>query len=190
MAQSNVFKQSSGLTPSFVSGSTIVINVGDVRLAYCLDLQFTRNVPHTPVYGIGGFSAHSMEPVGYSASGSMRLARYTTSVVDGPLPHLKRNATPASQVTLPENLRGVTLEAKRDGNSMLDGIAFNPQKLLLSATFDINVYERKVDGTEGEKMFKLENCRLTGYSFSFTPGELLYENVQFVCTRIVDSQVV
>jgi hypothetical protein len=187
----------SGQISSFLSGSNIVIRIGDTNVAYCSDLTLTRNVQHVPVYGIGSYSPHATEPVGYSASGSMRLARYTTAILTPDTASLNKlnRVAAGNEKYVPDNLKGAILDPKRDGNSLLDGIAFNPVRLLISSTFDIEVFEREHDinsvsfGKAGRGLFILRNCRLTGYSFNFAPGELLYENISFLSTEIEDKQV-
>ena len=76
-----------------------------------------------------------------------------------------------------------------NGNSLLDRASFNPVELLISYSFDIEVYERFNGGNDsGKLLFRFIDCRMDGYSFDFTPGSLLTENVSFVCRVIQDSQ--
>jgi hypothetical protein len=87
---------------------------------------------------------------------------------------------------------GTATDPKTDGNSMLVGPQFNPSKLLISRTFDIEVYERKADGATtvgdlGERVFLIHNCRMTSYSITFTPGQLVSENIGFICIRVQDD---
>jgi hypothetical protein len=188
-----------GQLPSFVNGSAVLIKVGDVYVAYCQDLRFSRNMANMPVRGIGSYSVHALEPVDYSASGQMSIMRYTSKAIAGGEGAPVRNE--AGSGLLPDNLAGVSLDTSsdktigRDGNSILAPYAFDPRRMLLSATFNIEVYERKSDaanigelsGTTGELLYTFEDCRLTNYSFSFAPGQMLTENVSFICRRIVDA---
>jgi hypothetical protein len=104
---------------------------------------------------------------------------------------------------MPDNFNGSskldgTSGEFNNGNSLLDRASFNPLELLISYSFDIEVYERvgsynsgtkglTVDNT-GKLLFKFIDCRMDGYSFDFTPGSLLVENVSFVCRVIEDKQ--
>lgn len=154
----------------------------------------------TAVLGVGSAMAHSLEPVMYGATFSMQIVRYTNAILKG-----NGTNTPdrlGNPDVLPENLKGTRTDPLRDGNSLIDATAFNPQLLLLSTTFDIEVYEKKANitgsgasvnveedhGLEGELMFVLKDCRLSRYNFNFAPGELLIENVSGLCRLIEDSQ--
>jgi hypothetical protein len=80
-----------------------------------------------------------------------------------------------------------------DGNSMLKTNSFNPSALLLSRTFDIDIYERLtqsgVAGADLNKIFTIHDCRLTSYSITFTPGQLVSENIGFICIQATDDTV-
>jgi hypothetical protein len=143
--------------------------------------------------GVGSYSAHALEPVDYSASGSITLTRYTSELINQRHP-----ITPPTGVAHglnPENMDQINVDSLRNGNSMIDTVSFNPAKLLISYTFDIDVWERQIqaDGTTnnlGNHIFKFHDCRLTNYSYDFVPGQLLLENVDFVCRYIQDMQAV
>lgn len=183
-----------GLIPSMLTGSMVVLRIGDAKIAYCQNLRFQRNVAHAPIVGVGSYSVHALEPVDYSAGGSMTILRYTTDILFG---SPDETTLPGRRdllwgATIPENLRSAQQDYRRNGNSMIDSLSFNPAKLLLSHTFDIDVYEKStIPATgeiisEGTKLFTFLDCRLTGYSFDFIPGSLLTENVDFVCRNIID----
>lgn len=179
------------------------IKIGNAQIAYAQNLSFQRNVRHVPVMGVGSYSAHALEPVDYSASGSLTLTRYTSELISN-----RYGITPPTGVLHglnPENMDSHNPDSLRNGNSMIDAVSFNPAKLLISYTFDIDVYERGVDdtGTAGgaavatasggnlfKHIFKFHDCRLTNYSYDFVPGQLLLENVDFVCRYIQDMQAV
>lgn len=185
----------SGLLPSFVNGSNILLKIGDVTVAYCQDLRFNRNMANVPVRGIGSYSTHATEPVDFSASGQLSIMRYNKDIVYGngdTVPSRTQN-----EDLLPENLQGATKSKTRDGNSLLMPYAFDPRRLLLSATFDIEAYERTankgaIDGSEGvnagKLLYKFYDCRFTSYSYSFSPGQLIMENLAFLASYIEDAQ--
>lgn len=163
-----------GQLPSFVTGATVVIRIGDTRIAYCQNLRLSARMDTQSVFGIGSSSAHALEPIMHSANFSMQILRYTNG--------MKKLGDTVNRTanTLPENVKQGQ-NASQDGNSIINSTFMNPQLLLLSATFDIDVYERNFEGSalgvEGQKIFTLKDCRIANYSFSFAPGELLIENV-------------
>ncbi|NBP02909.1 MAG: hypothetical protein EBU90_22915 [Proteobacteria bacterium] len=168
-----------GQIPSFLTGANLVIRIGDIRVAFAQSLSFQRNVAHTAVMGVGAYDVLALEPTSFAASGSMQILRWTDDMLE------KRKN---DKNTLPDNMAETASKPDLIGNSIVSDTAFNPQKLLLSTTFDIEVYEKKADEgqVEGTLLFVLKDCRIQNYNFNFVPGELLVENVSFLCRRIED----
>jgi hypothetical protein len=157
---------------SFASGSVLKIIIDGSTMAYATNLSFSDDVSHAAVGGIGSFSYDALEPLQYLARGSFSLMRHS------------QKAT-ALLSSLPERMKqGGVGEA--DGNSMLKGNSFNPSQLLLSKTFDINVYEKGANDTLTDSVFTIHDCRLTSYSITFTPGQTVSENIGFICLRVQD----
>lgn len=205
-----------GKLPSFLNGSAVLIKIGDVYVAYCQDLRFSRNMANVPVRGIGSYSVHTLEPVDFTASGTMSIVRYTSdsfrllkdeniyekdSAQNIVMENGQPKVAPAVRTNTPANLASAQMDKNRDGNSLLSPYAFDPRRLLLSETFDIDVYQRGADNNTGvfgamatkaetSHIFQFKDCRLTGYSFSFVPGQLLTENVSFVCMQIIDKETI
>lgn len=187
--------------PGFLTGANLVIRIGDRRIAFAQSLSFQRNVAHTAVMGVGAFDVLALEPTSFAASGSMQILRWTDEAlgVAGFGAADQVDSRPAG--SLPDNMQkvvGAKYDAEKNdnvpGNSIIDDTAFNPQKLMLSKTFDIEVYEKAPNDQNGlagvpEKklLFTLVDCRVRSYGFNFVPGELLIENVSFLCKRIDDS---
>jgi hypothetical protein len=168
-----------GQISSFLNGSMLVITIGKVTLAYCQSLSFNQNMNLTPVGGIGAFSSHALEPVQFAAGGSMRVVRWTSE-----------EWTQIGANAAPDNLPSSTLGKDfTSGNGVIDINHFNPVNLLLSATFDIEVYGRQEGANPNalSKIYTLNDCRLTNYSFSFQPGSLLFEDMSFVCLQVQDE---
>lgn len=165
---------------SFLNGSMLVIKIGKVQFAYCQSLSFSERMNIQPVGGMGSYSYQNIEPLQYSAGGSMQILRYSKKMLD-----LVTGQTPAQS---PANIGN--MNAQNDGNSLLDSLHFNPASILVSSTFDIEVYDRRGVGADvtanTKKLMVIKDCRLTNYSISFTPGQLLNESVQYVCMGIED----
>jgi len=174
-----------GLLPSFQSGSNLQIYIGNVLVAYATSVSFSRDMSDTGIGGIGSYSYDAIEPLMYAARGTFSLTRYSneaiaaTKLAGGPADGLKPSRATESNLAA----SGV------DGNSMLHPSQFNPTLLIVSKTFDIKVFERNsVNGTTGNLVQTLKDCRLTGYSMGFTPGSVISENLSFRCLRIIDNQ--
>jgi len=184
-----------GQISSFAKGSDLVIKIGDVNIAFCQSLSFSRNVTNIPIMSIGSYGPSALEPVDFSASGSLQITRYSTAILTPKDTKVFNRTALELPAVLPPKVRGAVLDTKfRDGNSLVSSIDFNPQLMLISQTFDIAVYERQL-GTDLEMnntaklMYTLKDCRATSYSFSFAPGQLLVENFSFVCRNVIDAAV-
>ena len=156
-----------------------------VLQAYATNLSFTDDVAHAAVGGIGSYSYDSLEPLQYLARGSFSLMRYSQSVNDANL--LDPSSKPA---TLPGRMNAKS-PSDHDGNSLLRASSFNPVNLMLSRSFDIVVYERQKQdlGSVGDmkEIYKMNDCRMTSYGITFSPGALISENIGFICITATDS---
>jgi hypothetical protein len=176
-----------GLIPSFTSGSKLIIHVGSIRFAYATNLSFTDNVSHAPVSGIGSFAPDAIEPLQYTANGSMTLTRYSQAAFAA----INKFVSVDQTVKAPTRAGAPASNTERDGNSLFIKNSFSPAHLLISRSFDIDVYERMASGAsgaslEGQLSFSIKDVRLTSYSITFTPGTLVQENVTFLALSIVD----
>lgn len=168
-----------GQIPSFLNGANLIIRIGEIRVAFAQSMSFSRNVSHTAVMGIGAYDVLALEPTGFAASGSMQILRWTDEML---------KARKNDRTTLPDNMQSTEDTKNLIGNSIVDKSALNPAELLISTTFDIEVYEKDpASKVEGKLLFVLRDCRISNYNFNFVPGELLVENVSFQCRRIEDG---
>lgn len=186
----------SNLLPSFIKGADLVLRIGDIEIANCVGLSFRDAMNNALVYGMGSYSPRALEPLSYAASGSLTITRYSDAVIQnarvaarptapGPAGTLQ---TAAGQ--LPDGVRG-TSGSTRDGNSLAELQYFSPAQLLLSSTFDIDVYVRANVGDTYQsaeaglrKLWTLKDCRFNNLSWSFAPGQLLNESYSFVITSV------
>lgn len=170
----------SGQLPNFQSGSNLLIYIGNTLCAYATNLSWQRSMAQAGVSGIGSYSYDAIEAVGYSASGSFTITRYSKATTDA----VKGKAG----FNLPVKTNDGFNNSGTDGNSMLHPSQFNPQSLLYAKTFDIKVMERtSTTSNEGQIAFILQNCRMESYSIGFTPGSLVSENISFRCLKILDA---
>jgi hypothetical protein len=175
------------MTNTILNGSMLMIRIGKLNFAYVQSLNFSERMTNAAVGGMGSGSYQTLEPTQYMASGSMTITRYSTQLI---------KAVAGAGFTKVGNLDKARISAKNDGNSLLDNTQFNPLNLLISSTFDIDVYVKKTltggsatanaTGYTEELLYTIKNCRLTNYSMAFAPGQLLNETVQYVCLGIED----
>ena len=174
----------SGLLPSFLSSSQLEVRIGNTVLAYAQNMAWTDDMTNTPVGGIGSYSFHSLEPVAYIGRGSMTITHYSKAIFD---------VLKSIPNALPENLRDTQTQTNRDGNSLLVNEFFNPVQLLISRTFDINIYERSISsqngtlsGSTSRVIYTLKDCRMTNLSITFTPGTLVAQVASFMCMHVIN----
>lgn len=170
-----------GRLPSFASGSNLAIYIGESLVAYGSNLSFVDDVAHAAIGGIGSFSYDALEPTQYTARGNFSLSRYSD------VSHSALTGQADPKAAMPG--RSAAGNADKDGNSLLDPSQFNPSHLIASQTFDIKIFERLNNGTVGDLLYTLENCRMTGYSIGFSPGSIVSENISFMCILVNDTTV-
>jgi hypothetical protein len=188
------------LLPSILSGSQLQIRIGGLNLAYAQTLTFTHDMTLIPVGGIGSITNHTLEPVRYLARGSLAITQYSDAILTAvkglntanpPVPANMINTAP--QQSADSSLGGQTKDGF-SGNSLLRSTFFNPVMLLLSATVDIDVFERKVPTTglqaveSGALLYTIEGVRFNSYNLRFSPSSLVTENLGFLGMRVVDRR--
>lgn len=185
-----------GQTSSFLNGSNVQIKIGEVVVAFCKNFSATKSMQNVAINSIGSYSTQALEPVLFFCSGSMTIDRYTSKTLNGGQGGFNRTAGNNKRV-LPDQLKQAPSQdasGLRDGNSLVDAVSFNPRKILISSTFDIDVYERGVDGATGNHSsagnflkYTFKDCRLTGYGLSFAVGSVLQESVSFICRTVIEG---
>lgn len=186
--------------PTFQSGSKFVIYVDGKELAHVQNLSMSDDMMLAAVGGIGSYSMHATEPLGYAARGSMTITTWSS------LSHIADKMPSAASLKSGEftahspNAALATLANQRDGNSFMLHAAFNPFYLLVSSSFDINVYG-KIDVGNGASSiglvegvnqneapnYVIRGCRLASYNMGFSPGSILNESVSFLALAIEDG---
>lgn len=176
-----------GKIAPFMDGSQLVIKVDGRKVAFCESLSFNDNMQVQTTFGIGSYGPHTVEPLSYNASGSMRILRYSSEAFN----NLGSDATLGVVKNIPSAGKNNVNPRGADGNSMLWLNSFSPLRMLLETTFDIEVYTRTVNAQGQEsliKSFVLEDCLVQSIGIGFNPGALVSENISFTCLRIIDQR--
>ena len=169
-----------GKKTTLLTGSNAKIKVNGVTLAYATDIQYSTTTHTFPVETMGRYEVVTSEPIATTVSGNFAVVRYTAGAVSGDL--MKAAASGGNGVG----------KWKTTGGEGLDS-HFDPAKILLSKTFDIEVYRKGestaggaiVDGTE--KILTITDCRLTSKGGSLNKRGIYMEQFQFVGTGISDD---
>lgn len=191
----------SNVPSRFLNGAQLEIVIDDpdfgvFTMAYTQALSFSHNMRNAPVGGIGSYSQHTLEPLQYSAQGSMVVTRYSSQA-----------RTYLTDAHLPGNMQGKVNDKWAGGNGLLHRRHFNPVKLLISRTFDIIVKNRAsdlpaaanngtvstialqasdIDALDTRAVYVIYDCRMTNFSFNLTTAGLLNETVTYVARGVKD----
>lgn len=158
-----------GITPSFITGAKAIVKVYGKALAFCSDVSYNINVQHVPVEALGIFEIISNEPVSYTVDGTFSVIRYASN----------ENQLQVFATALDEDNLNVNTASGIDdgsGNSLKQHI--NPQEIIQSTTFDLDVTEKSSAGGDG--FFTVRDCRITRRGSTLNKRGLLVDNYAFV----------
>ena len=181
-----------GQIPSFLSASRVEIMIGGMRVAFAQNLSLSDNMATAPVGGIGAFNNHALEPLQYSAQGSLTITGYSDVVVNSlksggsnsTLPNPLADATPGN----PTGGAGVG----GDGNSLLIGQFFNPALMMATASVDLLLLERittpagVITADNSQIIMTLKDCRFNNWSMNVASSAMVNESVSFICRAVID----
>lgn len=160
--------------PTFVVGARAKIKVDGATIAFATNVNYTVDVTHVPVECLGAYEVIAYEPVGYRVSGTLTVVRYTANGNQ-----VSANGTTDGKGNSPFNNFGTTTGVVVGAAGV--PAAFNPANLLLSSTFDIEVYDRR-DGQadqHGQRFIKVGDARFERRSGGINAKGLLEEQFSF-----------
>ena len=146
----------SGLRPFFLTGANAKIKLNGKTLAFCTDLSYSVQVLTQTPKVLGMYEGSSVEPLGYTVSGSFTVIRYMKDIaqaVGGARPNSVVENDAGNGIG---NWGGVWGGKLGDffarngvGNDGRANEALDPSKFQGGTTFDIQVYQ-KVDTRTGD----------------------------------------
>ena len=157
-----------GIKPSAVVGARAKIKIDGKTLAFATAVTYKVDVTHVPVDVLGSYETVAYEPVGYRVSGSLTVVRYTAN----------GNATQMDETSQDGNS---VFKMGTAGNAARAPAAFNPGNLILSETFEVEVYDRR-DGNkanDGQKFVTLADARFEMRQGNLNAKGLLEESYSF-----------
>jgi len=163
-----------GQTPSFLTGANAKIKIGSITLAYAQDVSYRVNISTIPVEAMGRYEVISHEPIAYTVEGSLSIIRYTAA------------ATGAGAAADGNGVGKWNIVDDQTGDAQ-----FNPQQLLLSKTFDLQVFQKENDGSvlssDHGAAIKLIDCRFTSKGGSVNKRGILTEQFSFNAILMQDD---
>lgn len=146
----------SGIRPFFLNGGNAKIKLNGKTLAFCTDLSYSIQIITQTPKVLGMYEGSSVEPLGYSVSGSFSVIRYVKDIggaVGGTKPKGVAENDAGNGVG---NWGGVWggklgdfLSRNGIGNDGRANEALDPSKFGNGTTFDIQVYQ-KIDSRGGQ----------------------------------------
>ena len=153
-----------GKTPSFITGATAKIKIGNLTMAYAQDVSYNTTVTTIPIETMGRYEVVSNEPVAYFVDGSLSIIRYTKEAA-------AMNGTAA-------NGNSVEQWNNAAGSGGVAGDGFDPARMIASETFDLEIFQ-KLTSTSTESVGKLRDCRFTRKGGSINKRGILVEQFSF-----------
>jgi len=174
-----------GIRPTFITGANAKVRVNDKTLAFCTDLSYSVQVLTQTPKILGMYEGSSVEPLGYTVSGSFSVIRYAKdvkkSVGGNPAPHLAGNDAGNGIGNMGAAWGGTLgdfLAKNGVGNDGRANEALDPSKFQNSVTFDIQVYQKTPNGDIG--VANIRNVRITQADFQLTKKGAAVQRFNFV----------
>jgi len=157
-----------GIKSTFVVGARAKVKIDGKTLAFATNVNYTVDVAHIPVEVLGSYEVIAYEPVGYRVNGTMTVVRYTAN----------GNTTRVDEAT---NDGNSVFKMGTAANAARAPAAFNPGNLLLSETFEVEVYDRRdgIKSNDGQKFVTIQDARFERRSGGLNAKGLLEEQYSF-----------
>ena len=159
------------MKPFFITGANVKILVNGKTMAFCTDFSCSVDILTQTPKVLGKYEGSSVEPLGYTVSGTFTLIRYAkhaVSAVGGKTPSgavESGNGSGNWRDTL--NLPGAATD-----------LALSPADLENATTFDIELYQK----VEGDQLgvVKIRNARINRADFSVSKKSPGIQRFSFV----------
>ena len=153
-----------GKAPSFITGATAKIKVGNLTMAYAQDVSYNTAVTTIPIETMGRYEVVSNEPVAYFVDGTLSIIRYTKEA--------------AAMNGAADGGNSVEKWVNAAGAGGVAGDSFDPARIIASETFDLEVFQ-KTSAAGVESVGKLRDCRLTRKGGGINKRGVLVEQFAF-----------
>jgi hypothetical protein len=192
-----------GVRPFFITGANAKVRLNGKTLAFCTDLQYSVSILTQTPKILGMYEGSSVEPLGYSVSGSFTVIRYAKDA------QANVGAVPPQGIATNDAGNGIGnwgaawggglgsfLAANGVGNDGRPNEDLDPSKLANGTTFDIQVYQhipspapvsQTIEAQVGNTLQNITNA-LTGSSTD-TNGVLGVANIRNARITQADFQL-
>lgn len=162
------------LKPFFLTGANAKIKVNNKTVAFCTDISYSVQVMHQTPKVLGMYEGTSVEPIGYSVSGSFRVIRYVKNAVSdvGSTPSGTKNSGNSigefgdKAVDLGSN------DARADESLI-------PADLENASGFDLEIHQKLSSG-DWMGVARIRSCRITQADFTLSKRSAAVQTFNFV----------
>ncbi len=184
-----------GVRPFFITGANAKVRVNDRTLAYCTDLSYSVQVLTQTPKILGMYEGSSVEPLGYTVSGSFTVIRYAKDArtnVGGKSPQGAADNDAGNGAgnwgSAWAGGLGGFFARNGVGNDGRANEALDPSKFSNSTTFDVQVYQKTPSGEIG--VANIRNVRITQADFSITKKGAAQQRFNFVALYVDEDSFV
>jgi len=175
----------SGIKPLFTSAPRLRLTINGTPIAFAIGFSLNVGVNFVPVMEIGSYGPVALEPVSYAGvTGSIQIQK----LISSPTKAARGVQDPTSNPSF--NSSDAQVGSPVAGNNSILSIEnlalhLDPEKVILSSTFDIDVYMKYTDSNDTTTKIKeflylqLKDCRLNARSAGIAAGSLVGEAVNF-----------
>ena len=164
----------SGIKPFFITGANSKIKVNGKTMAFCTDISCSVQILTQTPKVLGKYEGTSVEPLGYTVSGSFTLIRYAKNAVSD------IDGAPKDAVNSGNGM-GNWVDTLRPGSA--SDIQANPADLSNGSTFDIEIYQ-KIEPSRGQfdqlGVIRIRNARITQADFTLSKKSVAMQRFNFV----------
>lgn len=173
-----------GIKPFFVNGANAKIKVNGKTLAFCTDVSYSVQVLTQTPKILGMYEGSSVEPLGYTVSGSFAVIRYVKDVKDA----TKSTVNGATQNDAGNGVgnwgsawgRGSAGLSKLGfGNDGRADEALDPSRFDQGTTFDVQIFQ-KIPNDDAIGVANIRNARITQADFSLSKKGVAIQRFNFV----------
>lgn len=184
----------SGVKPFFITGANAKVKVNGKTLAFCTDLSYSVSILTQTPKILGMYEGSSVEPLGYTVSGSFSVIRYAKDAKAnvGVAPNGAAGNDAGNGVGNWGSAWGSGLGSffarNGVGNDGRANEALDPSKFANSVAFDVQVYQKTEGGDIG--VANIRNVRITQADFSMTKKGAAVQRFNFVALYVDEDSFV
>lgn len=189
-----------GLPPFFITGANAKIRLNDKTLAFCSDLTYSVSVTTATPKVLGMYEGTSVEPLGYTVTGSFSVVRYVKDTAST-IKSIETNASVPNGIAANDAGNGVGnwgtvwgdkfgdfLSRNGIGNDGRANEAFDPSKFQGGTTFDIQVYQKIGENMIG--VANIRNVRLIRSTFRLAKRNPAVQTFEFMALYVDEDSFV